>query len=549
MTNHKLDRRSLLASTIAAGLALRTEFCSIAARAAAVGGSAPLKVRMTLNGKTYDFDETRGHDLGDYVGNGFRQRCVLVTVADLPMSVLMRPDRNSNRVEVVFELGRLWSGPAQNLGAYSVEILRGETRLARIDVPQHYWFSRWRWQSERRPVVAKVDALIHAGLLPPYGNVIPGPRQPFPPRYSPMELAGVTPGMPNTGERPDIGPLTEWQANWLCTQSADVRDVVFDQAEASGTAPWYVRDEKTGAPFSIESYPDGGWYGEGHANNPEITRIKTKVIPDVSHQPALTYLPFLLTGDPYYLEALQFQATWGLGWQPAQSRQGAKGILFYGQTRGYAWSLRNLMQIVKLMPESAPSWLLPRSYWQRILDNNRSWFVQTYLHGADPQWKIFRAATRVGQDNHPNAKGELVTAPWQEEFLGFILGWMVLMGFDTWREIFLWKLGSTIARTNGKSGWVRAYATPYHITLRRDASSQWVQSWSEAWALNKEVQHLDSPDPNRWASKVPVYLGYTRGVLALAVRLGIPEAKECFAWADEQIRANRYLYYKWSVVA
>ena len=33
---------------------------------------------------------------------------------------------------------------------------------------------------------------------------------------------------------------------------------------------------------------------------------------DTSHEPALNYLPFMLTGDPYYLEGLQFQAVYDL---------------------------------------------------------------------------------------------------------------------------------------------------------------------------------------------------------------------------------------------
>jgi hypothetical protein len=105
---------------------------------------------------------------GDYEGPGFVQRCVMVAHPDLPMTVFFRPDRDSARTEVVFELGRLWSGPPRRLGPYTAEILRGGQTLAKIDVPQHFWFSRWRWQSVRRPVVKRPAALIAAGLLPPF---------------------------------------------------------------------------------------------------------------------------------------------------------------------------------------------------------------------------------------------------------------------------------------------------------------------------------------------------------------------------------------------
>jgi hypothetical protein len=53
----------------------------------------------------------------------------------LPMTVVFRPDRDPTRTEMVFELGRLWSGPPRHLGPYTAEILHGgqgprETRCA-----------------------------------------------------------------------------------------------------------------------------------------------------------------------------------------------------------------------------------------------------------------------------------------------------------------------------------------------------------------------------------------------------------------------------------
>ena len=617
------DRRSVLISSVALGAAATVALSDIGAIAAAAAAALPLKVRVTLDGKSYEFDETQGRDLGDYKGPGFVQRCVWVTVAGLPLSVFMRPDRDSDRAEVVFELGRLWSGPPRHFGAYTVEIQRGDKGLARVEVPKHFWFSRWRWQSARRPVIAKVSELVAAGLVPPYGDLrldkerpqgeakpppartqasSPDPRQAeagvgaaLPPGssvigglhrdangqlevvarppdaapqqapriaaaqqaklpagaahpYTIMGLAGLAPYMPTTGERDEIGPLTEAQARWLSTGDGAAFDAMFAQAEASGTVPWHMRDEKTGAPFSIEQYPKGGWYGENKVNEPAIAQIKSEVVPDDAHHPALTYLPFLLTGDPYFLDALQLQLTWCLGTNPPPYRLDGKGILSHGQTRAYAWGLRDLAQLAKVTPAAAPGWMLPRAYWERLLENNRLWFEESFVHNPEPPYRIFRVATKYETDNRDEGlEGTTRYSAWQDEFMSFILGWMVLMGFNSWRDAFNWKVDSAIARTSDKSGWLRAYSTPYRLCIRRSNSAPWPASWKEAWALNVELQKWQVSDRESWSEGPMTYLGYTCGVLGLAARIGIPEARECFAWADRELQRSQVRAFRWSV--
>src|SRR5438477_2258437 len=129
------------------------------AQAAPASGMA---VDIVLNGQTYHFDGAAGTDLGAYSDplGQFVQDCIRVNHPQLPLSVFFRPDRGSDRLEVVFELGRLWAGTeAENLTAYSVRIIRGSATLASIDVPYQGWFTRWRWQSAPRPVRVKAAQL------------------------------------------------------------------------------------------------------------------------------------------------------------------------------------------------------------------------------------------------------------------------------------------------------------------------------------------------------------------------------------------------------
>jgi hypothetical protein len=498
----------------------------------------------------------------------------MVTLPGLPLTVFFRPDRGSERTEIVFELGRVWSGPPQHLGSYSVEIERNGAVAARLEVPKHYWFSRWRWQSAMRPVVAKPAELIAAGLLPPYqtGQADGGAEhEPEPAgahggtpagvadkiHYEIMGLAGLTAYMPTTGDRREIGPVTEAQGRWICTGAHDALHDMMAQAEASGTIPWNVRDEKTGAPFNFEKYPKAGWIPQNPKMcDPYIAQLKSDVTPDWAHHPSLSYVPFLATGDPYYLESLQLSLTWLIGLNAPEYRLNEKCILSYWQTRNYAWCLRDAAQAAKVTPEAVPGWLLPREYWRRILKNNRIWFAEKFVNNPEPPFRVFRAATIIRRGaNDPGPVGQLKVPrvdPFEEDYLAFVLGWTTLM-FPAWRDAFVYKIGATIARTDGKSGWVRAYATPYLFCLSPPPPAPWAKSWKEAWDINLALQRWEVADPDRWSEKgqkgLLGYLLYTRAALALAAHLGLPQAKACYEWVDHQLQtaSPHQFAYRWNV--
>jgi hypothetical protein len=514
-----------------------------------------------MDNGAFRYDAADGKDQGDFTSpiGGFTQRCLRVAREDCPLVVYFRPDRIGGRSEVVIELGDLWSGAPRNLGAYRAVLAAGGSSRT-IEVPRHFWFSRWRWQSAPRPVVASPAALIAKGLLPPYeasGKFAKGlPGAPAPTEkgrafglggrgsaglsYRPMELAGVEPHMGSTGERGDIGLITEAQARFICAADglADLRA----QAEAAGTLPWHVRDAHTGAPVDLDAYPTMSWYtGGNRPGNPQVDLTETGIDIDAAHEPSLAYLPYLLTGDSYHLEDLQFAANYNRGWFPPDYR------LSIGQTRAFAWSLRTLAQAALVTPESTPRWLMPRAYWARDLARTRDWFTEHYVQGRDVLQRVFHITDDPAgsRDEGPTTPGGTWSAPWMDEFLAAVLGWMVMMGYDDWRPAFEWKVASTLARTNGKSGWVRAYATPYRIILRPNASAPFVTSWAEAYALTSRLMNWPRAT-DAIAGDDLTYFVYTRGVLAIAARLGIEGAKENLAWLDGELRARRApVDFKW----
>ncbi len=573
-----IGRRTMLLGVPATLLAL-------AKTASGQGVAAPpLKLIIECGGQKYLFDQRSGKELGDYVDplDRFVQRCIVVRRPEIPFTVFFRPDRDGTRQEVVVELGRLWSGPAKAWPAYSAVILAGDDRLATIAVPEHYWHSRWRWQSKPRAVTVTADKLIADGLLPPYDTALrragagaPSFAAALPPTqtitasprrdangnlvavqngkaeggsaaagnpgaYSVMGLAGMMKYMPSTGERDEIGLLTEAQAEYVVTGSGAALTHTLAQAEASGTMPWHMRDETTNAPLNFDQHPRAGWYYKKEESSPWIDPGEADVTVDDAHQPALGYLPFLLTGDPYYLEAIQFAATHNFGAFPAVYREGATGILPYVQIRSYAWSLRTLAQAARMTPEKAPPWLLPRSYWAEKFENNRAWFERVYVHGTAPLQAVFRAF--VLDYEVPSLK------MWQEEFLACVLAWVCRMGFDRWRAVYDWSIASTIARTNGKSGWVRAQSTPYDFYYKADATAPVARSWSEAWAVHSKLAKPEVRDVNTLVDLDLTYATYTRGALAFATYFDTPEADACYRWIDTELRRKNFkIAAKWQL--
>lgn len=582
----------------------------------ALGATAtPLKAVITLNGATYEFREDQGNDLGDFSPGfaPFTQRCVRATAYGCPITVFFRPDRNSDRAEVVFELGQLFGGTPANLGAYSAVISRGAETLATIAVPAHYWFSRWRWQSAARPVVAAVSNLIDWGLLPPYARTaadgvvaslvkaasvpdasapiaatasvsvataaalstgtwvmdstgsitfVPAtsavPATPAAPVvqespssasgqvYSTMGLSGITAYMPQTGERPDIGLVTEPQAKFICTDDQASLQTLLAQAESAGTVPWHMRDENTGAPINFNAYPKASWYPDGNVGSPQIKTTSNPVTIDSAHVPSLAYVPYILTGDPYYLEELQFQSNWDWGFLPPSYRP------TIAQARQFAWSLRNLAQAARITPAQVPSWLLPASYWYARLETQRNFFEAEYVNSMRPERALFRCCTPIdsSKDNGPTEPAGTWVDPWEDEFVASVIGWTIGMGFKNWQTAFDWKIGSTIARTNGTSGWVRADATPYRMILRYTATSAFAANWKEAFEITKAIQKLTVIDPDTWYPQDMTYLTYTRGSLTFAARYGTPGASACLAWAQKQLTAKGWTTdYKWRLSA
>jgi hypothetical protein len=505
---------------------------------------AGLAVVITMSGQHHTFAQADGTDRGDYVDpdGAFVQRCIAVTCATLPgFLVQFRPDADGKRDEVVFEYGLIWSAPEPRvLPDYTATISRDGQTLATQNVRQHKVYLRWRWQSAPRPVRRTAAELIEAGLLPHYDATVTNGTLPVSQvTYDgPMSLAGLTGYMPTTGERGELGLITEWQADYLITGNS--LESMRAQLEASGSFPMNFRDERTGAPIHIYDHPMASCYWSGAGANPWIKNaVETDPAQaDVAHQPSLGYVLYLLTGDPYALEHEQNEFCFDWTSQPA-----GWGPTYYnsGQVRAHAWALRTAARVARVTPEVVPSWLHQRSYFKKNLDGNRAWCLERANSPNEPH-RTFRFISEA-----VNTMGEL--SCFMEDMDTAVIAHTVEMGHTDWRPVLEWKIKSNIARTAHAEGWNRSQPAVYQHIVRDGADGAWATSWAESWDLNIAAGTAVHANPEHLVPGDWTYPGYTHAGLAIAARLGIAVAEpgRDYLRAEFQARGPGAIAAKWCI--
>ena len=383
-----------------------------------------------------------------------------------------------------------------------------------------------------RPIRFGADVLQSSGKVPRFDpNLVRGrlSKLGHPDRFEPMSFPRLMKDMGASGERSEIGIVTDVQAEWLVTGNPDALAEMLVQAEAHGSVPVHVRDE-TVAPISIQRYPTASSFWDRRAGNANPwVAPKAPIRPEHAHYPSLAYVPFLLTGDPYYLEEVQFTAQAHLLNYNTSLRMRDQGVLGDEQARGYAWGMRSLFQAALATPETVPTWLLSRDYFRKIIANNLAAFVETQMNDTS---NPLRENCHFAIDVLPNH-----VAPWQQDFLTAVLGWALEAGFTDWRAAFVWHAQQAIGRAGGASGYPRSQAVQYYY--KTDGVYDWVPL-RRSMALCR----------HRMAIIYPISMSLMRltcaGHSCSRPAKGIGRAKEALHYAEAQLMRLGQPPYKWA---
>jgi len=188
------------------------------------------------------------------------------------------------------------------------------------------------------------------------------------------------------------------------------------------------------------------------------------------HSPQICYLPYVLTEDPYYIEAEQYRHFFGMATATIYQETdfgnlngdstGASG--FNGaftmssvpfEERMVGWGIKNTVNNWVMAPGSPPSWLLPKSYYAAVSsDYSKVIDVRQFNNPTDPFYTAFHSisiqpkssssvqtdtpqtfykayacsaialAVKVGMTT-PTASGQTAPSTWATQ-LDYVFDWM-----------------------------------------------------------------------------------------------------------------------------
>ena len=390
----------------------------------------------------------------------------------------------------------------------------GYTNVTTVYFPQMGYWTRWRWNPTPRPIVRTGSQLLPANLnlVPNFNQALgnaygaaPGGSSPVvaayssafgsshnsinPTNYNPAgvnEPCTIATNMGGVGDRPEVGIAHESNCDWIVNGSAPMQRTMLLLAEVDAGIPWRQSDGGvTGwGPHDFIANPNFGWF-YGHVGDtiaapyatidfPVVYVPSSKGTPpsggltewgiaDLNHIPALSFIPYLVTGDPFYLENLQYKLSWLIGSNCYHRASGwvynspdvsnllstarfDQAIPLSGvEGRQRAWGIRDIAQCIIATPASVPSWLRPRSYYQALSTLN-----QQYLD----TWRA-NAAT-----NYPewNAIGNLIISDadyglyicYENIGLGLMMNQAAQSNWLPWANF---RSQASRALTDGVSGW------------------------------------------------------------------------------------------------
>jgi len=428
----------------------------------------------------------------------------------------------SVRVDAIVENNWIYVPNPSNF-TYDARVLIGGAEVYSLTQLTHYRRARWHkvfWWGREQAVYVRhdTDYLQRTKAVPHYDSAVIAKEsslaQVGESVYSPMDNVDLQVYMPAAGGDSAIGPLPRWAALYLISGDVRAYRAVLANGDAGGSYSTHPRDQSTDYPVSIDDHPRLGNNSAGADKPASCTETGTNsdtwvcrnpYTSDSAHQPSIAYLPYLLTGDHFYLDELIFWATYNFASMDYSTREKEKGLL-KGQIRAQAWSLRTLGQTAYILPDAHQM----KSYFIEKLANNRDWLMAFYVDNPE--------ANKLGVA-HNYQSLDYVARPWMDDFFTWSMGYLTELGFTDFLPILEWKSKYPIGRmTSADDEYCWIFGAVYTHNLGPDTSAwggnpdNWFESLSDvyqatyvSWANPDGSRLLDQPcggiEMAAWLSK------------------------------------------------
>jgi hypothetical protein len=382
--------------------------------------------------------------------------------------------------------------------------------------------------------------------------------------HGPMTSGIIEKYMPSTGARWDIAPLPHWQVLYLLTMDPRAYTVMLQTADQGASFSSHYRNEKTRLPITLDDFPNFTTHANAVGKGPKELPMpdsggyRDPLEPDAAHEPALDFLPYLVTGDRFYLEELQFWAEWNLSRTGGIYRNYADGLVKFDQVRGQAWSLRTLAQAAYITPDQSPL----KHTLLHELQANIAWYNKTYAENPSAN------ALHILPQNDAPYDGKRAIAPWQDDFFTWAVGYVDGLGDVSAKTLARWKGGFAVGRMTAP-GFCWIMAPAYTLRVRDAAQSPFYQSFAQVGsatlnALAKSTQAFEAPscgssdmarlvgshgsDSMAGSENPSGMAAMLRPALAAAVDAGTPGAAGAWQKLVQQREPDFSNYPDWAIV-
>lgn len=421
------------------------------------------------------------------------------------------------RTDIVVENSNAYA--AQTQPQYTATLTSGSASYTSPALTQ-YDYTRWHhvlWWNDAAPQVyvqqdtryiQDTGAISYYASLTPDATFLGKIRQ----YCAPLDHCDQTNHMGNTGAQPAIGPLPRWASVYVVDPEVRTYNYMLANADALGAYSIHYRDAATGFPLSIVKHPYAtqvewayanevakGTTATGKAyaadllpncvNNSVVTTCTNSWygtgnlwLWDNAHQPSEAFLPYLVTGDWYYMSELAFGASQNDFWSNPYYRGYSAGLVAksHSQIRGQAWTLRNLADAAWGLPDDYPL----KGELGQVIANNIAYYNTTYTNDSSiPLWGDGVPYTAVTYSE--NGGKDNAMAPWQHNFLTWAAGHLARLGYagaSDWQKwLAKYEVGTMNDwASNPEHGYCWLEASAYTVDLK-DAAGNWLNSFTQIY--------------------------------------------------------------------
>src|SRR6185437_4854518 len=352
----------------------------------------------------------------------------------------------------------------------------------------------------------------------------------------------ITQYMPETGGRDDIGTQPAWFSNWLMTQNQGAAEYALAQTEAAGSIPWHLFDPNTGMYISLADYPT--LWPDNAASGQSWATPLTQPIPtntgwaiDVAHEPDVAYVAYLMTGDRYYLDQLNAEASYDVAELNTPFTYGGTGNIGQGvvasagagQVRQQAWALREVVEAAYINPVGSPE----KAYFTQAMNSTFSALLSEAENSNEGQASGWIQGA-YGSDNG-------AMAPWQQDYFATTVVLAAEQGSQQAQQLLAWETnfiaGLFLSSSQGFSPYDGA---AYNLNVYTgNAQTGAYQTWSE---IEAAAEAAGNSRDGTWAT-----LNSDSGALAQAALAGditvseSPDAMQAYAWVAYNLQQPQVL--------